>query len=340
MNKKRNIIYFIFGIFSTSIILVGINYIIDPFQIYHKANFHKTIFMKGFYLNAGLIKNYDYDSVSIGSSMTQNFIVDEIKNNLNYNKPIKLPVSGGNIIEHYTVLESAISTNKVKKVLFGLDIFSLKNSDNRLPTFLYDNNIVNDYKYLFSIDTLKRSLTYPMLHLTIPNNHPRLDYNLMFQWQHNHKEDDFNESKLRQEFEVATINFDNKANQATIINERITNFNKYITPIIENNKDIEFTFFYPPYSVLSFKKMSHDTLNAFIETKIKLNEIINRFDNAKIHDFQTEMSVITNLGNYKDLTHYHQKVNSWMLEQMREDNYLIDSNVNYSDFKKNIINFD
>jgi hypothetical protein len=334
---KKSILFFLIGLILSSVILVFINFIIDPFQVYRKSTFHKAIFMKGFYLNAGLIKTYDYDSVSIGSSMTQNFIIKELKDNLGWEKPIKLPVSGGRIEEHYTVLRSAINTGKVKNVLFGLDIFSLSRNENRLPKYLYDEVVLNDYKYLYSIDTLKRSLTYPFLHLTIPSNHPRLNYNLMFQWQHNYSEKDFSEKKVIKQFANNSINLDNNKDSNNIIKTRMLNFKKYVLELVQDNPNINFTFFYPPYSILSYKSMNNDTLNSFLDTKMKINKMLLKYPNIRIFDFQEVKEVIENLNNYKDLTHYHQKINTWMLNQINYNRYKIDNNeTNFKSFKDSI----
>ena len=45
--------------------------------------------------------------------------------------------------------------------------------------------------------------------------------------------------------------------------------------------------------------------------------------NVDIYDFQIANEITTNLSNYKDLTHYHQKINSWILQQMKENKYEI-----------------
>lgn len=49
--------------------------IIDPFEVYHKATAFIPPITNGtqLYSNAGIAKNYAYDSVVIGSSMTENF---------------------------------------------------------------------------------------------------------------------------------------------------------------------------------------------------------------------------------------------------------------------------
>lgn len=331
-NYKKNLKYFGLGILISSCTLIAINLIIDPFQIYKKATFHRTLFMKGFYLNAGLIKQYDYDSVSIGSSMTQNFKIEDLKEQLDFKKPIKLPVSGGSTFEHYTVLESAINTGKVKNVLYGIDIFSLNKTTNRLPEYLYDDNVLNDYKYFLNIDTLKRSLTYPFLHLVINKNDPRLDYNLMFQWQHDFKNTDFSEEKVVKDFNNSNVDLDN-INFKKLSDLRIENFDKYILKIGKDNPTIQFKFFYPPYSILTYKLMTTKNLNSFMFTKRYINTKLLNISNIEIYDFQEDWSIIKNLNNYKDMTHYHSKINHYMLKNMKKkDSLLSKEENNYEEF--------
>ncbi len=111
-------LWVISSLFSTIAIIV-VNYTIDPFQQYRKAMFHKTIFMKEFYLNAGLVKNYQFDSIIVGTSMVQNFKLDEVDSILQYHKAIKLPISGGKIVEQMTVLNFALRKRAIKNVLVG-----------------------------------------------------------------------------------------------------------------------------------------------------------------------------------------------------------------------------
>ncbi len=316
----------LFVLTTTLIVLVVaiINFSIDPFQQYRKATFHKTLFTKNLYLNAGLIKNYNYDSIVIGSSMTQNFIINDIYKILEYKRPIKLPIAGGSIIEHCTIMDSAIKSKKVKNVLLGLDIFSLKTSTNRLPSYLYDYNIFNDYLYLVSIDTLKRSLLYPFLHYTIKATHPRMNYNLMFQWQHLYTEDDFNATKVIDSIKKKSINLDGEKDQNNLLKDRISNVDKYLVPLVKNNPNINYVIFYPPYSILTYNKMEEEgSLDGFIETKRYIFQKLNRYNNVKLFDFQVANNITHNLNNYKDLTHYHQKINTWMLEKIKQNQFLL-----------------
>ena len=63
-----------------TLLTVGvINFLLDPFQQYRKANFYKPIYDNERYLNPGLAKTYDYNQVIIGSSMTENFLLSDAK---------------------------------------------------------------------------------------------------------------------------------------------------------------------------------------------------------------------------------------------------------------------
>ena len=149
--KKMIKIFFI--VFLTSIsFLAFVNYIVDPFQFFRKPTIFKPIFAKETYLNAGLIKNYDFDSIVIGSSMTENFILDEVKQYMGFDKPIKLSLGGGNMIEYNTFLNNAINKKDIKNILLGFDIFALDSAPSRLPLYLYDQNNINDLKYILNFD--------------------------------------------------------------------------------------------------------------------------------------------------------------------------------------------
>ena len=45
--------------------------------------------------------------------------------------------------------------------------------------------------------------------------------------------------------------------------------------------------------------------------------------NVMLYDFQIAEGVTSDLSRYKDATHYHQKVSSWMIEQISEGRYRV-----------------
>ena len=98
--------------------------IIDPLQFYHKATWYSPVFStEQRYQNPGLARNYDYDTIIIGTSMTENFIPAEVDKALG-GKTLKLSIRGSTADEHFKIASLALQTGKVKKVLWGLDMIS------------------------------------------------------------------------------------------------------------------------------------------------------------------------------------------------------------------------
>lgn len=72
--------------------------LVDPFEVYHKATAFIPPITNGTqnYSNAGIAKNYEYDSVVIGSSMTENFTPSQL-DRLFGGQFVKLPINGGRL---------------------------------------------------------------------------------------------------------------------------------------------------------------------------------------------------------------------------------------------------
>ena len=363
MNRKSSIkLFFILTLLISAFVTV-VNFVVDPYQQYRKAKFYPVMFMNGTerYLNAGLAKTYPYDSVVIGSSMTQNFIVSEVAENLGFPDPIKLTTSGGNIFEEVTILKTAIATGKVKNVLFGIDIMALPEAEaeNQLPLFLYDEDISNDYKYLFNLDTFKRSILYPVLPLLVSKDHPRRSYNLMYQWQHLFDESYFNAEKVIEIWRGIERSTDSEnvdmlqhvgdkhgayeTDRRQSLSNMKLNFDNLVLPVLRQHQNINYIFFFPPYSSLTYKTLEKDgSLADFVKIKKHIVERLSEFPNTRLYDFQAARDITHDLDNYMDLSHYHQKVNTWILEKIRDDAYrvttdnvdafaneLLDQTVNY-----------
>ena len=80
MSRKQWAILTLALLLSVLGTIVGAVVLVDPFEVYHKA----TAFIPPItnstqsYSNAGIAKSYDYDSVIIGSSMTENFTPSQL----------------------------------------------------------------------------------------------------------------------------------------------------------------------------------------------------------------------------------------------------------------------
>lgn len=292
---------------------------LDPLQFYHKSFYPAIYSNEQRYQNPGLAKNYDYDTIIIGTSMTENFLPSEVDEDLG-GKTLKLSVRGSTADEHNAIANVALKTGKVKKVLWGLDYFSLKMGskeeiDN--PEYLYDDKWWNDYKYWFNYsiyqDLFKEAVLRPLRGLE-----PRqLEY--LYNW---NREVTFGAKK------VADVYKSSRAGEAYFgLNEEPIEtikeaFNEYILALVEEYPDVEFDFYYPPYSVLR-QKVWQDTNNTRYLNQLEMKEwMFEQFDklpNVHVYDFQQESDWTYNLDLYKDLSHHNQDVNSWIAEAIGKD---------------------
>jgi len=312
----------IYGIVSLCIILL-FNYSIDPFQHYRKAKIYTFNYSGNQrYLNPGLAKNYDFNSIIIGTSMTENFTLDRTK--MIMHNPIKLSIAGGKAYEFKQILEIAFASHNIQTVLFGLDVYSflnIKESYDGLPDYLCDDNFFNDYKYLLHFDTLKRA--FKVL-FSKDNNKNQKDYNYnhMFEWQA------FNQKN----FTLGNVidNWNNRdklfKHQKNLWNfqELKNNFDESLYKIIAENKNINFILFFPPYSALTYKDWEEkDSLNTILEFKEYMYNKLAALENVSLYDFQIAKEITHNLNNYKDITHYSQDINYWIIDQIYYGNFLI-----------------
>ena len=133
---------------------------IDPFMHYHmpKEEYLYSMY-KPWYLNYGIIKNFDYNALITGTSMTDNFKTSEADAIFGTNT-IKVPFDGASFKEiDMAVREACEENDNLKLVIRGLDPVNVfKPADyeeyGEKPTYLYDDIIFNDVPYIFNKEIL------------------------------------------------------------------------------------------------------------------------------------------------------------------------------------------
>jgi len=327
MSAKKWIMTWFLSIFV--LIIIGIvNFIVDPYQQYRKATFYKVPYEDERELNAGLAKNFEFESVVIGTSMAENFNLNDVKAILGFPKPIKLTMAGSSIYEQSIILRTALRHQKIKNVLWGLDFFSfygdihrLKHGEAFFPFYLYDENILNDYKYLVSSDTFRRSLKMVFAKQEDPS---RYAYETMYQWYSKTKKEDtlkalYKKWQNRKDFDNEAKSWEKKFSYMK------KNFETNLIPLIQEYKEVKFFFFFPPYSILAYKVYEQrGELKEFLRFKRYVIQSLSEFTNVQIYDFQYADNITHNLKNYYDLYHYTHAINRWILEQIEKGQYRVD----------------
>ena len=326
--KSKDWIKLFFISSAISVILVGlINYIIDPFQIYRKLTLYPFwyggIKQERFHI-AGLAKNYKYDSIVIGNSMTENFLISDV-NKLVPNS-IKFCMLGARAYEIYIVLNYAYRYKKIKNVILGLDIYGLTGDVKKIrssiefPFFLYDNNIFNDVKYLFSLDVLQESFD------TIKKKHSHTKDKILYQYEYMYEWQYLVKKKISNKQIIDTwhnrLSPYNKKDWSFVKMKKSFSYN--ILSIIKKHPETKFYIFYPPYSFLVYKEWKEQgVLKDVLMLKKYIFDSLNSYNNVELYDFQVTKNIVFNLNNYKDSQHFYHSISSWIIKQMINKKYKV-----------------
>ena len=350
--KARRWIIGWFTIVIVLLIIIGrFVYHIDPYFHYHKPYTDKYFYNLNNERsqNDGICKYFDYDALITGTSMTENFKTSELDELFGVNS-IKVPYFGGSYKEMNDNLKNALKHNKkLKLIVRGLDTSMFLDTCDRMredmgeyPTYLYDNNPFNDVKYLFNKDVIFNRV-YAM---TQSNNRQNFKPGIT-------SFDDYSRWQDRYTFGIHTVmpdgvkyNGQGKAVHLTDSekNTIYDNITKNVISLADEYPEVEFYYFFTPYSILWYKDLVEDgTVYRQVEAERYIIELILEHKNIKLFSFNGIENIVTDINNYKDTIHYATWINSYMLRCMYENKYHI-TRENYQKYLEQeldlFINFD
>lgn len=303
------------------------NYFVDPLQFYRRSTFYTPDFYdQQRYQAPGIAKNYNYSLAFVGTSMSENFSLDEIREKLGRDA-VRLTMSGSSAYEQKIILDLALRSNhQVDTVIWDINYSSLSGSadavrdkDAVFPMYLYDENVFNDFKYL--LDPLVTQRTVKQIlkgrrYVQADADEALENLNKWANWSRFSREitlQSFNNSVERGEFQpFEYVKEDYKFEKLR------DNVDKNIFSAALSNPDIKFKYYFPPFSILeiiSFKM--NGTFDNFIKIRDYIFQQYSKYDNIEIFDFQAS-DFILELENYKDRAHHIPQMNSKMLDYMLE----------------------
>lgn len=300
--------------------------IVDPYFHYHKelSFLRYTLDQKDErYINDGILKNFDYDAMITGTSMTECFktsVLDEIFNV----KSIKVPLSGGSYKETGKQVDTAIAHNpELKMVIRGLDgvrYFDDKDAcdydESTYPEYLYDDNPFNDAEYVLNKEILVTD-AWDVIGKTRTHK-ASTTFDEYANWNDYYL---FGVDGVSQYYERDTV--EPLGYQLGISDEEYStiraNVEQNIISTVAANPDIEFYYFFTPYSIYYWDYM---TLLGNRERQIDAEEymasMMLEYDNLHVFSFYGEYDFICDLNNYKDTHHYGEKASEQILKWMHD----------------------
>lgn len=319
---------------------------IDPFFHYHKP-YTETYFYSldnQRSQNDGITKNFKYDALITGTSMTENFKTSELDEIFGVSS-VKVSFSGGSYKEINDNLVTALDYNPdLKMIVRGLDMGMFFDEADRMrgdlgsyPTYLYDKNIWNDVQYIFNRDVIFNRV-YPMEIARqkegfVPGITSFDQYSYWMTGYHFGIETVCPEGvSIQKPEELVHLTEEEK--------ERIhENIDQNVTSLAKNHPNVDFYYFFTPYSVLWWQPLVADgNIYRQVEAEQLIIEDILQYGNIKLYSFNNRTDITTDLNNYKDTTHYGIWINSLMLRWMRDGKYQL-TKENYKEYLEQELSF-
>lgn len=289
--------------------------LVDPFFQYHKP-------LEGLYYqidnklsqNPGMAKNFEYDSVIVGSSMTVNFNTDLFQETMDLNT-LKLSYDGAYAKDADTILTIVEeSDNDLSAVFLGIDIYTYKKEPGltayTIPAYLYDQNLLNDISYLLNKEVILEYVIKPQVEReSTPLNEIYWSWPLM----------SYGKDAVAENYNAPTQFLEPIAEDSYF--ENISeSLETYIIPHIESMSDTEFYVFFPPYSILYwYDRYADGTALAEISGIGQIVKTLSAYPNVKLFYFQDQFDYITDLSHYTDYSHYNHDMNDDMTECFADD---------------------
>lgn len=302
---------------------------VDPFFHYH-APFEGLSWQlyNEYYQNSGIVRNFEYDTLVTGSSMSENIKTSWVEE-LYGGRAVKACFEGATTKNLHQLMTLALKAKPgLKRVFLGLDVFLLEMNPSQvwseLPAYLYDANPLNDVSYLLnksvvdiSIDELRRSA----------EGEPGLkNFDGYGAWG---PRSSFGRDVTLETYEKY---WDPAVHNDYMRAERIDpewvrrNLEENLLPSIENYPGVEFIVSLPPYSLLFWQaRLSRGHLDDSFTMLRTVTERLLACENVKLYSFLNWPEVTENLDNYKDPIHHSPEVNRLMLEEMAAGRHRLDN---------------
>lgn len=347
MKAKRFIIITLSGILIGVVLLGLFNIVIDPY-----FHYHLPIVSKGYsldhqerFINDGIIRNFEYNAIITGTSVTENFKTSECDDLFDV-ESVKVSFAGGYYKEINDALVRAFERHDgIVMVIRSLDysgdylvgdkdgMNSELNNASTYPLYLYDDNLLNDVSYFWNKSTLIDSLVVIKGILT---GSGEISFDQYANWNDRYH---FGKEAVLDSFTRGGEIADSVPLSETEKRMVVENIRQNVTDLAEQHPETTFYLFFPPYSICYWDCAYREgKLESTLEAeRIAIEELL-QYDNIKLFSFVNQFEWVCELDNYKDRVHYGEWINSEILECISRGEGQLKTN-NYEEYLKEIAVF-
>lgn len=316
----------------------GIVYAVDPCLYYRMPTSWQPVFFNERYQAAGIAKNIPADTVLLGTSMAANYRASWIETY--YRTPsVRITIPDGYFSEFSQVLDLLYRGGSPKRILFALDLNVLIRDDRGvtgiLPEYLYNQNPLDDVKYLLNKDSLYYSLY--VLNANRQGQGQTLDEG--FTW---------DRTTPWGKYEALRT-----YSRPPVVEEPVPE-DAYLRYVSENlsvmdgwfqaHPDTKFEVFFTPYSILFWDRcIRQGELDARLAALELACTALTGYPNVRLHMPLFSKTMVTELNNYCDYIHHSGEAGEWVLGNLCGEKFLLkaaDVQKTLADWREFVVNYD
>jgi hypothetical protein len=324
------------------VLAAALNFAVDPLQLFRPARLYPAVYSADSRLqNAGLIRSQNFDTVFMGTSPAVHFRQSDIDRYLGVHS-LKLATSGSTSVEQNFMLRAALRRHP-KMVIWAMDEWIFRDApdidhESYMPADLYRMNAKGVLGYLFSLDTSRETLWILLRFIkpltTVAHGLAAAQY-LKF---HQNQVDEINalpasadlsslygSSKIRAAF-LYNLKHPSDISAGYNYDAMVRNFERDAVGLIEKNSDVQFRFYFPPYSILQFvamREIAPDNLQLVYKFSAYVVNRLLSLPNVTVSDFRDAKYLTHDLNNYVDLLHHSPVVDQQILLNLAAGNYAV-----------------
>lgn len=322
-SSKHFVVLFLGIVTAINAFLAIMTYIDDPYVHYHspKHGWTYSICYNGRYSNLGMTRQCEYSGLLVGSSQVQNLQV-ECANKLWNENFIKLYQPGASYKEIGQVIEETEKNEHVelKHIIRPLDIRwliadkdALRSPINEYPTYLYDDNVLNDISYLLNVEVALKLIEMNINRIINGNIEYDMDSDCTFLeeeiWDWEYNSDILLVEKILDDEDRKLI-YDNLCQN--------------VISYAQRHPDVTLDLFFPPYTMAFWSSYKQNgELLQIIQAKNYAIDILSQYDNINLHCFDMADGLCDDFGNFVNEGHYNVETGAKILNWIVEKDYLI-----------------
>lgn len=341
MKGKRFNIIVVLGVIIGMIMFALPVIIVDPYFHYHKPlDFLYYPLHRERYQNNGITRNFEYDAMITGTSMTENFKASELDKLFGVNS-IKVPYSGGTYKEiNKNVIVGLETHENIKIVVRGLDHTGLNvdkdvekhEANPTYPHYMNDRNLFNDVSYVLNKEIFCSCIK---ILRDCGETGGMTSFDDYTNWNANFE---FGKEAVLKTYNRAEIG--EKVSLSADEKEMIKgNIRQNVIETALKYPDTTFYLFISPYSICYWDGVNRSgRVDYWVDAERAAIEEMLECDNIKLFSFTNNFEWTCNLDNYKDQAHYGEWINSAILQNMYEGKWQL-TKENYEEYLREIKEF-